>query len=131
MINVTRDYRFPHPLRTSGPSCRTFCRNAFGWRSKDPALAASGAALLLEKESPSIEQVDSPSGAIGTAVNHAIETCAKIIAGAPVDNETRVRWLERLWEAHQNDEIRASSTWPTAGASCGQRAIELPHGQIG
>lgn len=72
---------------------------------KDPALAASGAVLFLEKVSPALEQVDSSSGAVGTAVDHAIEACARIIAEAPVDNETRDRWLERLWAAHQNDEI--------------------------
>lgn len=101
-----------------------FRRHAFGWRSqpavqrvreatteiqkvakKDPALGAAGAVLLLEKVSPALEHVDSSSGAIGTAVNHAIETCAKIIAEAPVDDETRDRWLDRLWEAHQNDQI--------------------------
>lgn len=77
-----------------------FRRHAFGWRSqpaaqrvreagaeiqkvarKDPALAAAGAVLFLEKVSPALEQVDSSSGAIGTAVNHAIEICATIIAG--------------------------------------------------
>jgi hypothetical protein len=101
-----------------------FRRNAFGWRSqpavqrvkeataeiqkvakKDPALAATGAVLFLEKVSPALEQVDSSSGAIGTAVNHAIEACAKIIAAAPVDDRTRDQWLDRLWEAHQNDQI--------------------------
>ena len=69
-----------------------FRRHAFGWRSqpavqrvreaaaeihkvakKDPALAAAGAVLFLEKVSPALEQVDSSSGAIGTAVNHAID----------------------------------------------------------
>lgn len=69
-----------------------FRRHAFGWRSqpavqrvreaaaetqktakKDPALAAAGAVLFLEKISPALEQVDSSTGAIGTAVNHANE----------------------------------------------------------
>ena len=69
-----------------------FRRHAFGWRSqpavqrvrqavaevqkvakKDPALAAGGAVLFLEKVSPALERVDSSSGAIGTAVNHAID----------------------------------------------------------
>lgn len=39
----------------------------------DPVLAAEGAVLFLEKVSPALEHVDSSSGAIGTAVNHAIE----------------------------------------------------------
>src|SRR5512147_1781543 len=101
-----------------------FRLHAFGWRSqpavqrvreatteiqkvakKDPVLAAAGAVLFLEKVSPALEQVDSSSGAIGTAVNHAIEACAKIIASAPVDDAPRDRWLDRLWEAHQDDEI--------------------------
>jgi tetratricopeptide (TPR) repeat protein len=101
-----------------------FRRHAFGWRSqpavqrvreataeiqkvakKDPARAAAGAVLFLEKVSPALEQVDSSSGAIGTAVNHAIDACARIIAEAPVDERTRDQWLDRLWEAHQNDEI--------------------------
>ena len=118
-----------------------FRRHAFGWRSqtavqrvreamveiekvakKDPALAAAGAVLFLEKVSPALENVDSSSGAIGTAVNHATETCARIIAEAPVDDETRDRWLERLWEAHQNDEIpyieRLADYW---GELCASR----------
>jgi hypothetical protein len=49
--------------------------------------------------------VDSSSGAISTAVNHAIEGLVAIIDKAPVDTETREGWLERLWEAHANDEI--------------------------
>jgi hypothetical protein len=115
-----------------------FRRHAFGWRSqpavqrvkeataelrkiakKDPALAAAGAVLFPEKASPALEQVDS---AIGTAANHAIETCAKIIAEAPVDDETRDRWLDRHWEAQQNDEIpyieRLTDYW---GELCASR----------
>ncbi len=78
--------------------------------------------LFLEKISPALEQVDSSSGAIGTAVNHAIEACAKIIAEAPVDDRTRDRWLDRLWEAHQNDEVpyveRLADYWGELCASC-------------
>jgi len=120
-----------------------FRRHAFGWRSqpavqrvreataeirkvarKDPALAAAGAVLFLEKVSPALEHVDGSSGAIGTAVNHAVEICAKIIAEAPVDDETRDRWLDRLWEAHQNDEIpyieRLTDYWGELCASNGR-----------
>jgi hypothetical protein len=118
-----------------------FSRHAFGWRSqpalqrvreavaeiqkvarKDPALAAAGAVLFLERVSPALEQVDSSSGAIGTAVNHAIETCATIIAAAAVDDRTRDQWLDRLWEAHQNDAIpyieRLADYW---GELCASR----------
>src|ERR1022692_4850805 len=85
-----------------------FRRHAFGWRSQPPIarikeavseisamarrdnlLAAEGAALLLERISPALEQVDSSSGAIGSAVNRAIETLVSVIVAAPADAKTR------------------------------------------
>ncbi len=101
-----------------------FRRNAFGWRSqpaiarvkeavaeikkiarKDPVLAAEGAVLFLEKVSPALAHVDSSSGAIGTAVNNAIDILASIIASAPEDGDRRDKWLERLWKAVEDDDI--------------------------
>jgi|GEM_PF-2919424 len=128
-----------------------FRRHAFGWRfqpavqrvkeaaseiqktaKKDPALAAAGAVLFLEKVSPTLEQVDSSSGAIGTAVNHAIEACAKIIAEAPVDERTRDQWLDRLWgRLTRTTRSPTSSVWAIAGANCAHRASALRRGQIG
>jgi hypothetical protein len=103
---------------------RRFRRGAFGWKSqpaiervrqaaseiktvarRDPSLGAEGAVLFLERVSPALEHVDSSSGAIGTAVNHAIEELVAVIAGAPADAKTREGWLERLWDAHANDAI--------------------------
>jgi hypothetical protein len=103
---------------------RRFRRNAFGWRSqlpikrikealseirgvarKDPALAAEGAVLFLEKLSPAIENVDSSSGAIGTATNRAVEALVEIMAEAPADASTRSNWLKRLWTAVEEDGI--------------------------
>ncbi|WP_028232700.1 hypothetical protein [Paraburkholderia mimosarum] len=99
-----------------------FRRHAFGWRSDvplqrikeavaeirqvartDTALAADGAVRFLEKVSPALEHVDSSSGAIGSAVHRAIENLASVIATAQVDATTRQRWLERLWQAIQDD----------------------------
>ena len=101
-----------------------FRRHAFGWKSqpaiqrikeavseikkvakKDNMLAAEGAVLFLEKVSAALEHVDSSSGAIGTAVNSAIAELAAIIASAPAAEKTRDGWLERLWDAYQDDEI--------------------------
>ncbi len=101
-----------------------FRRNAFGWKSqppiqrikealteikqvskKEPVLAAEGAVLFLEKLAPSIEGVDSSSGSIGTTVNRAIETLVPIIGKAYVARAVREKWLERLWEAIQDDEM--------------------------
>ena len=101
-----------------------FRRHAFGWKSqpaikrikeavseikkvarKDELLAAEGAVLFLEKLSPALEHVDSSSGSIGTAVNNAIAALVDIIATAPAEDATREKWLERLWEAYQDDQI--------------------------
>lgn len=101
-----------------------FRRHAFGWRSQpaitrireavteikkaartDAILAADGAVLLIEKLSPALERVDSSSGSIGTAVNHAIEKLVPIIGRAPAPGETRDKWLNRLWTAIQDDDI--------------------------
>jgi hypothetical protein len=101
-----------------------FRRNAFGWKSdtpiqrikealseirlvarKAPILAAEGAIVLLEKLSPALMNVDSSSGALGSAVNHAIETSVPILTKADVDSATRQRWLDRLWDAVQEDEM--------------------------
>ncbi len=101
-----------------------FRRGSFGWKSRpaikrireavseikkvrrrDANLAAEGAVLLLEKLSPALEHVDSSSGAIGTAVNRAIEALVPIIAGAPADDKMRNAWLERLWDAYQEDQM--------------------------
>ena len=101
-----------------------FRRAIFGWKSatpiarikealteikaiakKEPVLAADGAVLFLEKLAPAIEQVDSSSGGIGSAVNRAIETLVPIIAKAKVSDAVRQKWLERLWDALQEDEM--------------------------
>lgn len=101
-----------------------FRRGAFGWRSqpavarvkeavseiraaarKDPLLGAEGAVLFLERVSPALQNVDSSSGAIGTAVNHAIEALVPIIAGVAADDPVREAWLERLWQAVEEDDI--------------------------
>ncbi len=101
-----------------------FRRGAFGWRSQpailrvkqavmeikrvaraDPVLAAEGAVSFLERISPALENVDSSSGAMGAAVNHAIAELVPIISEAPTDEKTRAKWLERLYEAHAADKI--------------------------
>lgn len=101
-----------------------FRRNAFGWKSdtpiqrikealveikavakREPALAAEGAVLFLERLAPAIEQVDSSSGRIGSAVNRAIETLVPILAKANVSRAVREKWLERLFEALQEDAM--------------------------
>lgn len=117
-----------------------FRRHAFGWKSQpaiqrvkqavseikkaarsDAVLAAEGAVLLLERLSPALEHVDSSSGAIGTAVNNAITELVSIIANAAAAPKTREDWLERLWAAHEADQIpyieRLADHWDELCAS--------------
>ena len=101
-----------------------FRAGEFGWRSdlpikrikeavaeikkaarKDKVLGAEGAVIFLEKVSGALAHVDSSSGAIGTAVNRAIETLAPIVSQAPASDDVRDKWLERLWRAIEDDEI--------------------------
>jgi len=101
-----------------------FRAHGFGWRSatpikrikeavseikkvrrKDPALAADGAVMLIERLSPALMNVDSSSGSIGTAVNNAIATLVPLIAQVEVDDTQRDSWLDRLWQAVEDDEM--------------------------
>ncbi len=101
-----------------------FKRNAFGWRSdtpiqrikealaeirqvgkKDPVLAAEGAIVLLGKLSPALMGVDSSSGALGSWVNRTIETLVPVIANAPVTQAVRQKWMRKLWQALDEDEM--------------------------
>jgi tetratricopeptide (TPR) repeat protein len=118
-----------------------FRHNAFGWRSQpaitrvreacaeianaarhDLALAAEGAVIFIERVSPALEHVDSSSGAIGSAVNRAIDELTDVIMRASVDTATRAKWLERLWDAYASDGMSYTQTladyW---GAMCASR----------
>lgn len=101
-----------------------FRRGAFGWKGTrkaverlnealgeiermarvDPSLAAEGAVLLLEKLSPAICDIDSSSGVLGQASAGAVELLVPLIAAAPVPRRVREKWLERLFEAFQDDD---------------------------
>lgn len=101
-----------------------FRRNAFGWRSepaitrikealseikavakKDPLLGAEGAVLFIRKLSPALQNIDSSSGAIGSAVYRALETLVPLIANAPAPQDMRRIWLDQLYQAHAEDQI--------------------------
>ncbi len=99
-----------------------FRRNSFGWQSqpaikrikeavseikkaakKDKVLAAEGAVLFIEKLVPAIEEVDSSSGAIGSAVFNALEQLSILISKVDVEYDRRDKWLRRLWDAYEAD----------------------------
>lgn len=101
-----------------------FRRGAFGWKGTqlaigrihealteiravarhDTARAAEGAVLLLEKLSPALSQIDSSSGALGNATYATVKELAPLISNAPVSAKVREKWLDRLFEAIQEDD---------------------------
>jgi len=111
--------RSMHPWRFA----RRFRRGGFGWRSAtavdalreaiaevagavrmDRALGAAGAVALLVRLSGAFANVDSSSGALGTAVNDAIATFAPIVGTAPLAPAQRHRLLDRLWQGVTDDD---------------------------
>ncbi len=72
---------------------------------KDPVFGAEGAVRLMEKIWPALQHVDSSSGALGSAVNKALDVLIPIIVNAPVDEKTRENWLDRLWQAMEDDGV--------------------------
>jgi len=59
----------------------------------------------MERLWPAFEQIDTSSGALGGAVNWTLGELIPVIAGAPADAKTRDRWLDRPWQAIQDDGV--------------------------
>lgn len=103
---------------------KRFRRGGFGWRAsrlaseriaealseihavarRDPLRAADGAVRFLVKLSPALEQVDSSSGALGSAARAAVDSLVPVIAQAPADEAMREKWLNQLFDAIQSDD---------------------------
>jgi hypothetical protein len=71
----------------------------------DSITAAEGAVSLFERLWPSLEHIDSSSGALGNAVNWTQEELLPLVIAAPADRKTRDQWLDRLWQAIQDDGV--------------------------
>lgn len=102
-----------------------FRAGAYGWKSSklacqrlreavseikkvaknEPVLGAEGAVRLMEKLWPALEHVDSSSGALGSAVNKTLDDLIPLIIKVPADARTRNKWLERLWQAMEDDGV--------------------------
>lgn len=72
---------------------------------KDPMMGAEGAIKLMEKLWPALQHVDSSSGALGTAVYNAMGVLVDVVVEAPADDKCRAKWLDRLWEAVEEDGV--------------------------
>ena len=117
MTAVQSKHRWTFPAR--------FRARSFGWRSsrlacqrikeavseikktarKDPVLGAEGAIKLMEKFWPALQEIDTSSGAVGTATYNAMEVLVPLVINAPVNPKQRAKWLDRLWTAIQEDGV--------------------------
>jgi len=103
-----------------------FRAKAFGWRGSrlaisrlkeavseikaaaksDPVAAGDGAVWLMERIWPAFQDIDTSSGALGTAVARTLDELIPILIDAPADHSTRSKWLKRLFEAVQDDGVQ-------------------------
>jgi hypothetical protein len=72
---------------------------------KDPLIGAEGAVRLMQKIWPALEHVDSSSGALGSAVNKTLDDLIPIVVDAPADEKVRSNWLDRLFQAMEDDGV--------------------------
>ena len=104
---------------------RKFRTNAYGWRASslaigrlkeaaaeirsvaksDPVAAGDGVVSLMERIWPAFQGIDTSSGALGAAVFRTVNELIPILTVASADHATRGKWLERLFEAVQNDGV--------------------------
>lgn len=71
----------------------------------DPVAAGDGCVTLMERIWPALQHIDTSSGSLGTAVHRTLEDLIPLLVAAPAGRDTRARWLERLYEAVQNDGV--------------------------
>jgi hypothetical protein len=71
----------------------------------DPVAAGDGVVSLMERIWPAFQGIDTSSGALGAAVFRTITELIPILTAARADHATTSKWLERLFEAVQNDGV--------------------------
>ena len=71
----------------------------------DPVAAGDGAVSVMERIWPAFQDIDTSSGALGTAGGRTLDELIPILIEAPADHSTRSKWLKRLFEAVQGDGV--------------------------
>jgi hypothetical protein len=71
----------------------------------DPVTAGDGVVSLMKRIWPAFQDIDTSSGALGGAVYWAQNELLPIAIEAPADRKTRDKWLDRLWQAIEDDGV--------------------------
>ncbi len=71
----------------------------------NPLTAGEGVVSLMERIWPTFQDVDTSSGALGGAVYWAQFELLPIAIEAPADRKTRDEWMDRLWQAIEDDGV--------------------------
>jgi hypothetical protein len=74
-------------------------------KKADPVTAAEGVVVLAERIWPAFEQIDTSSGALGSAVRRTLGDLVPVLIEAPADEPLRAQWLERLRQAVLDDGV--------------------------
>ena len=117
---------------------------AFGWRGShlacqrlkeavteikkiartDPVAAGDGVVSLMERIWPAFQDIDTSSGALGGAVYWVQQELLPIAIEAPADRKGRDKWLDRLWQAIEDDGVDyLSPVGSRSGELCGSREV--------
>ncbi|MCC6341802.1 MAG: hypothetical protein IT166_06365 [Bryobacterales bacterium] len=90
----------------------------------DLVTAGEGYVSLMERIWPAFQDIDTSSGALGGAVHWAQLELLPIAISAPADRKTRGKWLDRLWQAIEEDGVDylhpSGSRW---GELCGSPGV--------
>ena len=71
--------------------------------------------MLMERLWPTSQDIDTSSGALGTAVNATLKEIIPILIAAPAMPKVRAAWLEQLYHAVQEKRTVPLSARGTLG----------------
>jgi hypothetical protein len=90
----------------------------------DPVTAGEGVVTLMERIWPAFQNIDTSSGALGGAVYWVQVELLPIASEAAADRKTRDRWLDRLWQAVEDDGVDyLSGVQDRWGELCASREV--------
>jgi len=71
----------------------------------DPVAAGDGVVILMERIWPAFQNIDTSSGTLGGTVYWAQQELLPVAIEAAADRKTRDSWLDRLWQAVEDDGV--------------------------